>query len=431
MKPASLPGIALFLAAWLTAGSALAIGEAEKNGYSIEAIGAGRLTGAYMHFPDVEGVFPEDDDALGAGVFRLILEGDLKEVAYELNFYTDLSRVPTAVTGGTFDTVSSFDTPYRTRYLSWNYWQDGTINGQLGLDSISVHYLKDPVAITVGRFPINYAVTNIFTPNDFFVPFSASAINKIYKPGVDALRLGIATGTLSAVEFVGVMGYGDDDVPAWGQSAVLVRANTVLWNFEWALIGGKVAERWVVGASLQGEAGPIGIRAEGHAGFPDEDADGLLNDVDGNGDELDDIHGRFSFGLDVPFTWHNANIAAEYAFYSDGTGDPDRYIERAQNFYPDDQPYMGRHYVGLNVGMDIVPILRANLLGLLNAEDYSGMASFMLVYSIADEADFVGGLLIPWGERPESPAPPATVPALNSEFGLMALTVFLESRFYF
>ncbi|MCP4195934.1 MAG: hypothetical protein GY762_02185, partial [Proteobacteria bacterium] len=322
-----LVGLALLLA-----GPAVhAFAEAENENASIEAIGAIRLTGAYFHYPDVPYVLPEDDDGLAAGEFRLILEGNLWQVDYDVNFFADLSRVPEPLcpdysdasdssrnsNSGTFNTAGSYKSPYRTTYLTWTYWDDGPINGQLGLDYFSIYYQRSPMDITVGRFPVNYSVTNIFTPNDFFVPFSASAINKIYKPGVDAVRLGFSAGTFTNVEIVGVMGNNEDDVPSWAQSALLARASTVALNIEWSVLGGKLAERWFVGASIQGEAGPIGIRVEGHAGFPDQDGDGFLNNDE---DETiqSDIYGRLSAGLEAMFPWQNAMIGLEYAFYSDG-----------------------------------------------------------------------------------------------------------------
>jgi len=111
---------------------------------------------------------------------------------------------------------------------------------------------------------------------------------------------------------------------------------------------------------------------------------------------------------------------------------PSRYLERALSAYPDDPAYLGQVYLGLGAGGEIIPILRLQALLMLNARDGSGLGSLSLVYSIADEADFVGGLLLPWGEKP-SPAPdtPGGMPTLTSELGLVPLTLFLETRFYF
>ncbi|MCP4604803.1 MAG: hypothetical protein GY847_30500 [Proteobacteria bacterium] len=427
-------GKALFLIAILIAPSiALAIVEAESDSgdYSIEAIGSSRLTGAFLHYPDVPELFPNGDDGLAAGVIRLILEGNLGSLMdYEVNFYTDLSQVPSAQLGGAFATAGSFGSPYRYKHLSWDFWKDGSVGGQLGLDRVALNLHIDPVDISVGRMPINYSVTTMFAPNDFFAPFSATAINTIYKPGVDALRIGVATGMLSSVEIAGVMGYADGDVPAWSQSALILRANTVLWNFEWALLGGKLAERWVAGASAQGEVGPIGIRGEGHVGFPDRDGRGGIDDLDQDNKSNDNIYGRLATGLDVLFAWRNASVGADYMFVTDGTSNPSNYMVRAERLFPDDLPYLGRHYAGLNAGLDIIPILRINLTALLNTQDLSGLAALMLVYNIADEADFLVGIMVPWGADPVAVSGQSDI-GFESEFGFMPLTVFLESRFYF
>ncbi len=400
--------------------AAVAIGEAESEDgeYSIEAIGSARLTGGYLRMPDVPEFFPERDEGIITAVVRLILEGDLGEhMDYEINLFSDFSRVPPAFLGGTFASAGSLESPYRYQHLSWDYSGGGEVNGKLGIDRFALNLNVKSVNVSAGRMPVNYSVTHIFTPNDFFAPFSATAINTMYKPGVDALRVGVATGTLSAVEVVGVMGYDSfNDAPAWSQSALLARANTVLWNFEWALVGGKLAERWVAGASIQGEAGPIGLRTEGHLGFPDREMSEVLS-----GDNQifsDDVYGRVAAGLDVLFAWHNASIGAEYMFLSDGASGPSGYGARLFNFFPDDNFYMGQHYVGLSAGMELIPILRANVMGLLNAVDLSGLAALTLVYSLADEADLVAGLMVPWGE-------------MQSEYGAMPLMVFMESRFYF
>lgn len=425
---------ALFAAIWVTVPwTAFAIGEAtsEDGDYSIEAIGSGRLTGAFLHMPDVPELYPDGDDALVASVIRLILEGKLGTyLDYEINLYNDLSRVPAAALGGAFATAGSFASPYRTTYLDWDYWEEGTVNGELGVDRLALNFSADPVHISAGRLPFNYAVMRIFTPNDFFAPFSATAINTVYKPGVDALAVNVATGMLSTVEVAAVMGYADNDAPAWSESALLARAATVLWSFEWALLGGKLSERWIAGASIQGEAGPLGLRAEGHAGFPDRDGRSGIDDLDGDGDQ--DIYGRIAAGLDVLFEWHNASVGAEYLFQSDGAANHADYLARAARLFPDDLIFLGRHYVGLSAGMELIPILRAGLIGMLNAEDRSGLAALTFIYSIADEADFVAGVMVPWGRAPEVTAPPPNLALdINSEFGAMPLTAFLESRFYF
>ena len=45
-------------------------------------------------------------------------------------------------------------------------------------------------------------------------------------------------------------------------------------RFEWAVLGGKLAERWVMGGSFQGSLGAVGLRGEAHLGVPDATGNG-------------------------------------------------------------------------------------------------------------------------------------------------------------
>lgn len=412
------------------AGRARAIGGAAKGDLSIQATGSVRLLAGYLHFPDEPVVFAAGDDGLAAAVGRVILDGGLaRDVSYEVHGYTDLSRLPalglggaSLSGGGAFATVSSFDTPYRTPYLAWGYWRSGSVTGQLGVDRLNVKVRRGRLSLSAGRFPINHSVTQLFTPNDFFAPFSATTINRIYKPGVDALRLGVSLGELATLEVAGVLGNDPGGAPCWGRSALLARASFVRWRFEWAALGGRLAERWVVGGSLQGNIGPIGLRAEGHAGFPDRDGDGRLD-----GDRP--VHGRVAGGLGKEFALHNIAIGAEYLYQSDGAGGAAAYLTQLGRRYPDDQPYLGQHYVGARVGGEIIPVLKANVVALVNAADGSGLALASLAYDISDEATFIAGLIAPWGARPVISA--GALSALGSEYGLTPLSAFVEMRFYF
>jgi hypothetical protein len=313
--------------------------------------------------------------------------------------------------------------PYRTPYLTWDFWEEDEGRGQLGLDRLVMSLHTPPVHVSLGRMPINYSVMNIFTPNDFFAPFSATAINKVYKPGVDALRVSVSTGMLGSVELVGALGSDTDGVPALDMSALLGHASLVHWNFQWAVLGGRLAQRWVAGGSLQGEVGRVAIRAEGHVGFPDPASPDEIHDAD--------AYVRVAAGLDMPFTWRNAAVGADYMFLSDGADNPSGYLLRAASLFPDDLLYLGRHYVGLSAGGEILPILRMNLLGLVNAGDGSGLAALMFLWNVLDEADLGAGVLLPWGAPPSAGPAPGSLPVINSEFGLMPITAFLETRIYF
>jgi len=257
-------------------------------------------------------------------------------------------------------------------------------------------------------------------PNDFFAPFSAAAVNRLYKAGVDALTFGYNVGSLSSLELIGVLGYdAEDGSPTWGQSAFLFRGSTVLASFELSALGGKVAGRWVVGGSFQGEILQFGVRGEGHVGFPDADGDGL---TDRN------PYGRFAVSVDKLFNWQNLFVGVEYAFFSDGiNGGGIGYLERATRLFPDDLGFMGKHYAVVSAGVEVIPVVSAGTAVIINASDGSGIVTVSVRYDVADEATFSAGALIPWGRRPE------TVLELDriTELGLAPIAIFLETQVYF
>jgi hypothetical protein len=212
---------------------------------------------------------------------------------------------------------------------------------------------------------------------------------------------------------------------------LLVHARNVFYETEVALFGGKLAERWVAGGSVQATAGRFNIRSEGHVGFPDTDGNFSMDDIDNDGRIRDGIHARLAIGVDTFFTWHNSAIGVEYMYLSDGAKNPDLYFDRVQRFFPDDQLYLGRHYVGVTATTEIIPVLNAMAMVLVNVEDPSGVGVATLIYSISDEADFVGGFMAPFGARQDAGDAAEHLFEPKSEFGHSAFNVFLESRFYF
>ncbi len=53
--------------------------ESEEGDRTLEATGALRLSGAWLHLPDVELIYPNGDDGLAALVQRLLVSGDMHE----------------------------------------------------------------------------------------------------------------------------------------------------------------------------------------------------------------------------------------------------------------------------------------------------------------------------------------------------------------
>ena len=413
---------AVLLTLVLSARPARAIGSAEGHDASITAVGDAWLLMAYYHsWSLTPPLAPPPDDGIAAGVLRLLLDGHLPhDVGYEANFYFELERGPTFLGANTFATASSFNTPYRSPYVAWSFWNRGSVQGQMAIDRLRFHKTFGDVDISVGRFPINHSVTYLFTPNDFFAPFSATTLNKMYKPGVDAVRVNVGLGQLSGLEVLGVLGNDTSGTPAWSQSAVTARLETVLWGFHGSVIGGKLAERWIVGGTVQGDLAGIGLRAEGHLGMPDRDGNGRLDGP---------IYGQLAARVEHSWPWHNLNIGAEYAYFSDGAAAAADYVARAARLFPDELPYLGQHYAGVNATIDLIPILNLAVVGLVNALDGSGITTCTLTYNASNEVDVSLGVLGGWGYRPRVMAD--GTPYLRSEFGTTPLTGYLQTNIAF
>jgi hypothetical protein len=199
------------------------------------------------------------------------------------------------------------------------------------------------------------------------------------------------------------------------------RLETTLVGFTGSVIGGRVAGRWIVGGTLQGDIkGIIGIRAEGNFGMPDKTGTGH---IDGP------LYGQVAARLEHSWTWHNLSVGGEYAYFSDGAAAPMGYALRATQLFPDELPYLGRHYAGVNTAIDIVPILSLAVVALVNAADGSGITTATLTYNVANEVDLGIGLLGGWGYRPLPDA--AGKPVLRSEFGLTPIAAFLQTTIGF
>lgn len=390
--------------------------------------GSLRLVGAYLHFDDIPELYPGGDDGLFATVARVMVDREWDNgLSLELNYFADLTRSPVIAggTGGAFGTAGSTDSVYRSPFLAWTLWDDGSIRGGAGVDRFAAGAKLGPVTMKAGRFPISHSVTSFFTPNDFLAPFSVTAVNRIYKPGVDALQVGAALGMIGSVEVMGVLGNDIDGDPRWARSALLARASVLGGGFEWAVLGGKVAERWVVGGSFQGGFGSLGLKGEGHFGIPDTDGDGR------GAEDTKPLHVRLAAGPSLNIGWKGLNLGAEYAYYSDGANRASDLIPRASRLFPDDVPLLGRHYVSAVAGMELIPILQASVIGLVNANDGSGLTGLSLIYSVADEADLIAGAFVPWGADPSLTSDPLMPLALGSEMGASPLSIYLEARTFF
>jgi len=357
-------------------------------------------------------------DTSTAGVLRImpfIRFSDSMEL--EINIVNDINRSTAFIGNSAFLTGGMVPEVYRHPELSWD-WEnrvDGSYStvGISTIDIFKFQYSISDLEINLGRQPINLGTCYYFTPNDFFQPFSAQAFNRMYKPGVDALRMIYYSGELGEYSLIGVAGYDEKDNLDWEASAAVARALGSAGNFEWSGMAGKLAGRYFAGGGFQGEIGIIGVRGETNVSFPEENM-------------VDDFV-QLAMGID--HRWPNSlHVLAEYMFRSDGAGDSSEYFEQFLDPKLLLNPYLGRHYLALGINYELHPLVNTSVIAISNLEDPSAVLTGSLMLSMADEADMVAGIQYPIGEEPVSSG---ILPEFRSEYGLYPMTIFFEIRAFF
>jgi len=392
---------------------AVAFYELQGDEANIDFRGMLQVYGTAYKYPE-NTVFYKDRDRSGIGALaRLIMKAHTGDVlTLEANAYQ--TYIPEAVIGQTGANITVHDVE-RSSALEWSLSDKNYIHS--AIDRFNIRWSKDRLDLILGRQPINLATTFYFSPNDFFAPFAAQAFYRVYKPGVDALRAEVRLGELSQLFLISVLGYGRDpdtdtgwsDTPAGRRTSYIGRVSTVFKNFEWALLGGTVRDRDVIGGSLQGDLFQwLGIRAEGHIGYPDDPTHGSYTEV--------------TIGLE--HHWENSlDTRLEYFYHGNGLGSNYDYsimpaVSRGES------PYLGRNYTALGVGYEFTPLLNGQMSLIANLEDNSGLCSFNAVYSLSNEAELSLNLGVPFGKRPKGTR-------IKSEFGLYPYSINMEVRYYF
>ena len=391
--------------------------QGEQN--SIDLRGLIRLFGVLNVNPDNKKFYANDSDLSTGGIGRLLLDTQIGEyVAIEFNGYqfiisnTASSVIPDS--HGTFPVVME-----RSSALEWKQQDGKQTKASLAVDRLNLGLSHGNLDLTLGRQPVNLATVFYFTPNDFFGPFTAQTFYRVYKSGVDAARLEVQLGELSQLSLINVLGYDPDssssngwsDNPALDRSSFLARIAATAFNFEWALLGGKVSNKDIIGASLQGDLFEwLGLRGEGHYSMPENNS---INN-----------YAEFTIGLEHKFP-NDFDLRGEIFHHGSGADSTKGYDDTdllAQSILP----YRAAWYTAIGVGYQATPLLQIGGVAITNLVDGSNLLSFNSIYSLSDESELSFGFIIPIGKNT-----PTNSNSIQSEFGLYPYSANIEFRRYF
>lgn len=308
--------------------------------------------------------------------------------------------------------------------LSWvAFDEDLTLRGRV--DRAMVAYTPDGFALTVGRQPITFGHATVFTPLDLVNPFTPAVIDQEYKPGVDAVRIDVYSGTSTFVTLAAAYagGWSSDGLVtvAYGQTTVGVT--------DLGLFAGSVRGDAVFGTSVVTAIGAVGVTSDAALTLPA-----------GGGDP----YVRATLGaLLRPTT--TTTLTGEVYVQSLGSTRPETHLATTADphFARNELWLMGVAYAALAVSQEITPTISGSLAVVGNVFDPSAFVSLSLAWSVSDNVALSLGSFAGVGARPDdvtlldligadgAPKPVDQLTYLNSEFGTYPGVGFAQIRVYF
>ena len=264
-------------------------------------------------------------------------------------------------------------------------------NGRLtaNLDRASVSYTTDQTVLKIGRQAITWGMGSVFHPGDFVAPFSPSAIDTSFKPGVDMIYGQYLFDSGADIQAI----YVPRPETAGGSvsrdaSTVALRGYTTLGAVDAALTLAEDRGDQVVSLGLSGSLGGIGWKAEY--------VDWSL--ASGSADPSWVIS-AMNFGS--LGEW-NTTYFAEYYHNGFGTSSstaldalPAELLKRmstGQVFYA------GSDFLALGGSIGISPDIGLSPSAIISMEDRSALLSLAANVTIGDNANLAFSILTPVGD---------------------------------
>lgn len=373
-----------------------------------EARGFINAYASVFDYPRNNILYPNQTPTGVAAIARLMFDATKGEhLSLEFNAYQ--TYIPTELKGNSALLTST----ERSAILDKSFNTKNYVH--LAIDRLALRWSDENLNITVGRQAINLATTFYFTPNDFFAPFSAQTFFRVYKPGVDALRVQYGLSELSQLSLISVAGYKADNksktgwsnTPDGTRASHLIRWFGVFNEIETTLILGDVRDKNIFGGAIQGELFDwLGVRIEGHHAVLQQNS---------NSD-----YTQISFGFE--HQWQNNTELRLEIFHNElGSNTISQYpkILNTTNLQ-----YLARHYSALGGSYQFTPLLIGQAVVISNLVDQSNLISLYATYSLSDESELAINLSLPTGKTPVGIK-------LKSEFGSYPKYLNIEFRSYF
>lgn len=135
------------------------------------------------------------------------------------------------------------------------WWKGRRSLGQTNVERLVLSHRTDRTTVYVGRQRIHWGMSTIWNPNDVFQAGNPFDPDYVERPGVDAIRIQRATGSLSGLDLaIARMGS--------GRSRGACRYYSNRNGFDWQVIAGWYEKRPIYGVGWSGDLGNYSFRGE-------------------------------------------------------------------------------------------------------------------------------------------------------------------------
>jgi len=373
--------------------------------------------------------FDQDSTQEFFSVARIIVEGDIfDQHSYELHAVQayDYSNAKTGV-GGRATSMLSVD-------LSDDWINDADRSAHSYIDRANIKFSVQDLDIQVGRLATSFGKPTFWNLFDYY---ESPYLGQKFKAGIDALKIDKAIGNFSGVTAVlneqnvltssgsylennAVQSY--QWLGSKEETGFLLRGYTNYQDIDYALLYKREPEGHRLGLEVDGELGFINIYDEITYLWGAETIS-MPGSYQGN---LIKNYFMNVFGASYRFD-NELQLTAEHLF--NGIGDPDNLDASDVRYKNGVSTSLNNHLSAILLSYGFTPLLMGRYDSKYAWTDSSNQHNFSLSQSIAENTDFVIGGQINIGSKPNGNS--WQNPSIQSEFGRLSNTFYLELKHYF
>lgn len=275
--------------------------------------------------------------------------------------------------------------------LTDTFARRGSLLASQSIDRLAAGYTAPDWVVRVGRQAITWGSGIVFRPMDLFDPFSPSATDTEYKPGVDMLYVQRLFADGSDLQWI--VAPRPDRLgaePTADASSVVLHYHTNILGHATTLLVARDHGDTVTGLGVNGALGGATWNLE------------LVPTFEGGGATR--VSGVANISDAVTLAARNATVFAEY--FRNGFGVTGQPFDLA-NLPPDLLSRLGRgqvfnlrrDYLAAGMTLEVSPLFTMNPTLITDIDDGSAFLFLAASYSLSDRRVLLGGVQVPMGRR--------------------------------